>query len=216
MSCCNHDQPDPNTPVLQIFTRTVVVEAFPVDSAFDTGFKAVGVPTLNYMVRTVPSYPTTPAIEGDIPTHDWMLIPADTFLTHFKPVTYMEIPDMPETTSMGDSLNTELVADLLKVPFVDDVFASAGADENNLNEVAFGLGNNIIQNIISRIPDATHRFRNFITIDMLLAGARLAFDFAIGKIPFPVPKFITDQLWNTLETAIRSIWAADPISAEPA
>ncbi len=97
------------------------------------------------------------------------------------------------------------IADFLAVPdSLNESTASAGPlDEAS----AFAAGRPIVDFILSRIPDAIATFKAWVSVELLLNGAEVAFDFALGKLPFPVPQVVRDRLWEMLESAIRDLWA---------
>jgi hypothetical protein len=145
----------------------------------------------------------TPTI-GEHIADSLYLIPTVNFFEHYSLVG---------TESMSDSQTQ--VSDFLKAPFVGITFAEPDAEVAAMaaaspdNEAVFVPYENAISaGILDNIPLVISTYKDFITVEILLWGAQTAFDFAIGKIPFPVPQAVKTKLWDKIEAAIRSIWDA--------
>ncbi len=133
------------------------------------------------------------------------LIPMEFFRQNYEIV--------PQLSGKDFAMNDQ-VADFIKAPLVGfDATAASSASAASDGfaaapdyAAAFAAGRPIIDLIINRIPDTIQQFPNFISLELLLWGAEVAFNFGIGKLPFPIPEIIKTQLWNQLEAAIRAIW----------
>ncbi len=82
----------------------------------------------------------------------------------------------------------------------EESFASA-APGVEFDAMAYGLP------IVDKLRDRASALKDYVTLELVLAGARFAFDFATGRIPFPVPQSAKDALWALAENAIRSLYA---------
>lgn len=82
-----------------------------------------------------------------------------------------------------------------------DAFAAAPSDEH-------GAARHVAQGIIQRIPDVISRWRDFITTDLLLAIARKAYDFALNRLPIPIPDSIREAVWQIVAEYIHDALAA--------
>ena len=208
--CCNHE-PDPDATEMKIFYRTMLVEAFEVAS---------GDGLSNMMVRLIQSYPEKLPLPAEPNTSDWILLPKDIFDQHYAEALYYTrdpFPQLVSETSIMSSDNRNEVANFFMEPFVgEELYSSSGAFANAepSEDEVFALGNNIVQRFIARIPDMISKFApgilsGVITVETVLWGAEIAFNFAIGKLPFPVPDVIKTKLWDMLESAIRAAWEAN-------
>lgn len=87
----------------------------------------------------------------------------------------------------------------------------AGSDEETM---ALAAGRPIVDALLERVTQAIVNYRDYVTVELLLAGARLAFDFGMGRIPFPIPDTAKEKLWQLVEAGIRSIWdTSNPAAA---
>lgn len=94
------------------------------------------------------------------------------------------------------------VCDYLRLPFEgensDLAYAAHGVDTESGE--AMGLA------IIDRIKERVGGIKDIVTLNVALFAAKLAFDFAVGKLPFELPAELKEKLWLMCETGIRAIY----------
>lgn len=219
--CCN-EEPKPEATQLRLFTRTSLVEAFEINDNDS--------PSTNMMVRVIEDYPIKLPLPVEPTTADWVIIPKDVFDQYYKEVLEFDSSSpsfllTTETRFMSANLSGgNEIAEFFQEPFIGDALysseltASAAPGEDEM----FALGNNIVQKFIARIPEMLVKFgpgilSGVFTIETVLWGAEVAFNFAIGKLPFHLPESIKTKLWDMVEMAIRAAWEANNAgSAAPA
>lgn len=94
-----------------------------------------------------------------------------------------------------DQVNAAFLAD-----FQTDVsFVAAGIPESSPE--AYGGP------IVDIIKNRAAALKDYVTVDMVLFGAKLAFDFAISKVPLTISPELKAQLWDMIDAGIRAIYA---------
>jgi len=95
------------------------------------------------------------------------------------------------------------VCDYLRLPFEGDnselAYAAHGVDTADSGE-AMGLA------IVDRIKDRIGGIKDIVTVEVSLFAAKLAFDFAVSRLPFELPAELKAKLWTLCETGIRAIY----------
>lgn len=94
-----------------------------------------------------------------------------------------------------EAVNQAFLADFAQV----ETFAAAGVPE--ASEEAYGGP------IVDIIKNRAAALKDYVTIDMVLFGAKLAFDFAVSKLPLTISPELKGELWAMIETGIRAIYA---------
>jgi hypothetical protein len=93
------------------------------------------------------------------------------------------------------------VCDYLRQPFEGDdpavAYAAAGGEPD-----AMALGLPIVDQIKTRVAS----IKDYVQLNTVLFAAKLAFDFAIGRLPIAVPEAIKEQLWALCEQGIRALY----------
>lgn len=188
MDCC--PPPDDSIPRLSLFTRTQIVEGF-LDN--DGRFM---------MIREIPpvkvaSDPTL-CLESYPPINNSFFspIPKDAFEANFSPIQGRS------TSEIIMEMTEQSVVDFLMLPNFD----SSGMGFASQEEVTYeSLKERVGDRLIERVKAAVETFKNFITKDMLIRAARLAYDTAIAALPFQVPSTIKEGVWKLIEETIRGI-----------